>query len=466
VTSAQEVMPGRFTPPSGSAAAFIDLAGFCRVELTIRPSSDSDIRSEVWMPQSGWNGKFLMVGNGAWGGSIQYAALANGLRRGYATASTNTGHTGSDASFAMGHPEKLLDFGYRAVHETAVQAKAVVAAFYESGPRFSYFEGCSGGGRQAFMEAQRYPGDFDAMIAGAPGYNRTNSFFQMIMLAQATLKDPASFIPSAKYPAIHAAALASCDATDGARDGLIGNPLACSFDPVAIACKGQDAPTCLTGPQVEAVRRIYAPVVHPRTGEEIFPGLAPGSELRWAATSGGPRPLQVADDLFKFVVFEDPRWDFRTLDVEKDLERALKVDGGTLSPTSPDIKPFLARGGKLLMYHGWADQNIPPRSTVNYFAALNETLGKAAVEDGVALYMVPGMGHCGGGEGPASFDMLTVLEAWRERGRAPSDVVATQNVGDRIGRTRPLCRYPMVAAYKGTGDLDRAESFACADPRR
>jgi feruloyl esterase len=464
VTAAQEVAGGQFQPPAGSSDAFKDLPPFCRVSLTIKPSSDSDIRSEVWLPLSGWNGKFLMVGNGAWGGSIQYGALANGVGRGYAVASTDTGHTGSDASFAMGHPEKLVDFAYRSVHETALQGKATVAALYGSAPRLSYFDGCSGGGRQAFMEAQRFPDDFDAIIAGAPGYNRTSSFFQMVMLAQATLKDPASFIPSAKYPAIHRAALDACDAKDGAADGLVSDPLKCSFDPAAIACTGEDGPACLTAPQVAAARRIYAPVVHPQTGEEIFPGLEPGSELRWGATSGGPRPLQVADDLFKFVIFQDPQWDFRTLDIEKHLPLARKIDGGMLSPTSTDIHRFIARGGKLLMYHGWADQNISPRSTVNYFAKLKETLGASVVANSVALYMVPGMGHCGGGEGPAAFDMLSALEGWREHGQAPAEILATQRVGDRVGRTRPLCRFPLVPGYKGTGSLDRAESFVCRQP--
>jgi feruloyl esterase len=466
VTSAEQLLAGQFQPPSGTPAPFKDVPAFCRVTLTIKPSADSDIRSEVWLPGAGWNGKFLMVGNGAWGGTIQYGPLARGVMRGYGVASTDTGHTGSDASFALGHPEKLLDFGYRSVHETAVTAKVVLEAFYGAKPRFSYFEGCSGGGRQAFMEAQRFPEDFDAMVAGAPGYDRTNSFFQMVMLAQATLKDPASFIPSTKYPALHRAALAACDEKDGAADGLISDPLRCSFDPAVIACKGDDGPDCLTAPQVVAAKRIYAPVVHPRTGEQIFPGLEPGSELRWAATSGGPKPLQVADDLFKFVVFQDPQWDFRTLDIEKHLELARKVDGGTLSPRSADIGRFVARGGKLLMYHGWADQNISPRSTVNYLSRLQDTLGKQRVDQSVALYMVPGMAHCSGGEGPASFDMLTALEAWREHGRSPGDILATQTVGDSIGRTRPLCRYPAVPMYTGSGSLERAESFACRQPQR
>ena len=284
VTSAQAVPAGTFVlpGPSGAAAAkaAAGLPDFCRVRLTLKPSADSDIKSEVWLPMSGWNGKFQQVGNGAWGGSIQYGPLGDGLRRGYAVASTDTGHGGGDASFAVGHPEKLIDFGYRAVHETAGLGKAAVAAVYGTAPRLSYFEGCSGGGRQAFMEAQRFPQDFDAIIAGDPGYNRMAQSFQLVSIAQATLSDPASFIPPAKYPVIHQAALNVCDGLDGLKDGLISDPLRCHFDPAVLLCTGGDGPGCLTMKQVQAAKKIYAPLKDPRTGEEVFPGLEPGSEPR------------------------------------------------------------------------------------------------------------------------------------------------------------------------------------------
>src|SRR5688572_10414393 len=247
VSSATLVAAGKFVQPGGNpgaAQAAASLPAFCRVALTIKPTSDSDIKTEVWLPASGWNGKFLAVGNGAWGGSIQYAALGDGLRRGYAVASTDTGHTGVDASFAVGHPEKLIDFGYRSVHETAVQGKATVAALYGTAPRFSYFNGCSGGGRQSFMEAQRYPQDFDAIIAGAPGYDRTHGAFQSLRAMQATHKTDASFIPASKYPMLHKAALDKCDAVDGLKDGLITDPRSCKFDPAVLACKGADGPGC------------------------------------------------------------------------------------------------------------------------------------------------------------------------------------------------------------------------------
>src|SRR2546428_604164 len=321
VVAAQAIAAGRFVEPRASRAAsqeYANLPAFCRVELTLTPSSDSDIKSEVWLPESGWNGKFQQVGNGAWAGSIQYGALATALKRGYAAASTDAGHTGTDASFALGHPEKLIDFGYRAVHETAAQSKRTIAAFYGRDAQLAYFNGCSGGGRMAFQEAQRFPADFDAVLAGAPGYDRVNQSGPMLMKAKATLDRPESMIPSSKDPMIHPAALAACDAADGLKDGLIGDPLNCRFDPKVLECKGGDAADCLTSAQVEAASRIYTGVSHPKTGAEIFPGLEPGSELMWGGPAGGPVPLAVAADLLKFVVFKDPHWEFGSFDSSED----------------------------------------------------------------------------------------------------------------------------------------------------
>jgi feruloyl esterase len=379
-------------------------------------------------------------------------------------ASTDTGHTGTDASFAMGHPEKLIDFAYRSIHVTAVQGKAVVAALYHTAPQLSYFDGCSGGGRQAFSEVQRYPTDFDGVIAGAPGYDRTNQSFQLVAIAQATHMDKASWIQPEKYPAIHRAALYACDALDGVGDGLISDPMRCKFDPSVIQCTGADGPNCLTVAQVQSAKKIYAGVFDPKTGQQLFPGQEPGSELRWGGTSGSPRPLGMSDDLFKFVVFGDPTWDYMSLDLSKDLEQARKVDKGLLSPASPEIQKFVARGGKLLMYHGWGDQNISPRSSVNYFGKLVTALGKDQVEQSVRLYMVPGMGHCSGGEGPDQFDTLTTLEHWREQGQAPAAITASKITDGKVVRTRPLCPYPQVGRYVGSGNIDQAQNFACQMP--
>ena len=466
VVAAEAVTAGRFAPPAvpGATVApapLTDVPAFCRVQLTLTPSADSDIRAEIWLPLAGWNGRFQQVGNGGWGGSIQYAALAVALRRGYAAASTDTGHVGDTARFAPGHPEKLIDFGYRAVHETAVRSKATVAALYGSGPRFSYFNGCSGGGRQGFMEAQRHPEDFDAVVAGAPGYNRTDQSFQLVLASQATHRDAASFIPPSKLPALHKAALNACDATDGIADGLISDPMSCRLDPEVLACTGSDGEGCLTRPQIEAAKRIYAPVIDPRNGKEVFPGVEAGSEPRWTINAGGARPLGMSDELFKYVVFENPDWDFLTLDVAKHLDMARAAAARTIDATSPDLKQFIARGGKLLIYHGWGDTNVPPRSSVNYYHRLVETLGPTLTTNAVRLYMAPGMGHCGGGEGPNVFDALTAVEEWREKGKPPAEILASQVVDGKTVRTRPLCPYPQVPRYKGSGSPDQAASFVC-----
>jgi feruloyl esterase len=468
VTAARAITGGQFTPPAAAGAdapkAITGLPAFCRVELTLTPSADSDIRSEVWLPLSGWNGRFQQVGNGAWAGSIQYGALAEALKHGYAAASTDAGHTGTDASFAMGHPEKLKDFGYRAVHETAVQSKSTVTNFYGMAPRMSYFNGCSGGGRMAFQEAQRFPADFDAILAGAPGYNRVNQSVWMLMNAKATLDNPASFIPPAKYAVLHRAALDACDAQDGLKDGLISEPLSCEVDPAVTQCKSGDAPNCLTAPQVEAARKLYTGVIHPKTGERIFPRLEPGSELSWGGPAGGPEPLAVGGDLFKFVVFKDPKWNFRTFDLARDYDAVHKIDGLDLSPTSPDLKPFVARGGKLLIYQGWADQNVAPQSTVDYYQNVVKTIGQKQADDSVRLFFAPGMAHCGGGEGPNVFDALTPLEQWREQGKAPASILATHSTNGKVDRSRPLCPFPQVAKYKGSGSIDDAANFTCGAP--
>jgi feruloyl esterase len=486
ITSAQPVAAGQFAPPAapagrgggpGAAQAFADLPAFCRVAATIKPSTDSDIKAEIWMPLSGWNGKFEQVGNGGWAGTIQYGPLAAALRRGYAAASTDTGHVGGSASFALGHPDKLVDFGYRAVHETAVQGKATIAAFYGNAPRISYFNGCSNGGRQGFQEAQRYPQDFDGIIAGAPAYTWTDMSIKLVSVAQATLNDPASMIPPSKYPVLHQAVLDACDALDGLKDGLVGDPTRCRFDPKVTECKGADGSSCLTSAQVEAAKRIYGALKDPKTGKEISPGLEPGSELLWAGQAAGPRPFGVSDDLFKYVVFQDPNWDFRTLDLAKHVELARKIDGGTLSATSPNLKEFVGRGGKFLIYHGWADQIVTPRTSVDYYKDVVSTLGKSQAQvipvwndaatwnlDSVRLFMVPGMAHCGGGEGPNTFDMLTALEQWREKGAAPAQIIASHMTEGKVDRTRPLCPYPQVAQYKGSGSTDQAENFACKAP--
>ncbi|HUA21021.1 MAG TPA: tannase/feruloyl esterase family alpha/beta hydrolase [Bryobacteraceae bacterium] len=469
ITMAQTVAAGELKlPPQGPFPLPVSpksLPAFCRVAATIRPSKDSDIKIEVWLPVDGWNGKFQGVGNGGWTGSISYPALMQALQRGYATASTDTGHEGNalDGSFALGHPEKVVDFGYRAVHEMTVQGKAITKAFYDKAPRYSYWNGCSSGGKQGLKEAQKYPADYDGIIAGAPANYWTHLTADTVYVGAITHKDPASFIPPAKYPLIHKAAIAACDATDGLKDGLIDDPRRCHFDPKELECKGEDAPTCLTAAQVESVKKIYAPATNPRTGVPFFPGLEPGSELGWMLMAGGKEPSEIGMAEFRNIVYHDANWDWRTFDFDKGIALAEKVDHGIITATDPNLKPFFGHGGKLLMYHGWTDPLIAPENSINYYTSVLDKMGGAAkASSSIRLFMAPGMDHCGGGEGPNLFDSVTALENWVENGKAPSEMIASHGMRGKVDRTRPLCPYPQVARYKGSGSIDDAANFTCA----
>ena len=468
-TQAVVVGAGQFSAPGRGGTVppvFAKLPAFCRVAATLTPTRDSDIKIEVWMPSQGWNGKFLGVGNGGWAGTISYPAMAESLARGYAVASTDTGHTGNggDASFALGHPEKLIDFGYRAVHEMTVTAKAVVRAFYENPPRASYWNGCSTGGKQGLTEAQRFPNDYDAIVAGAPANNWTRLMTGLLWAGRATLSDPASRIPAEKFALLNRAALNACDAQDGVTDGVIESPRGCRFDPQVVMCKDGDGADCLTKAQVEAAKKIYGPATNARTGEALFPGLPPGGELGWGPAAGGPAPFPIPDSHFKYVVFEDPKWDFRALDFDRDIARAERVDNGTLTAVNPDLSAFVKRGGKLLMYHGWNDQLITPHNSVNYYESVRSTLGAARTDAAVRLFMAPGMGHCSGGPGPNQADWLTALEQWVEKGVAPTRIIASRTSNGVVDRTRPLCAYPQVARYNGKGSTDEAANFSCVAP--
>jgi feruloyl esterase len=473
VTLARSVAKGEFAlapnPEAGgggnaqTGARFASLPAFCRVAARISPTSDSDIRIEVWMPAQGWNGKLLAVGNGGWAGLISYDALADALSRGYATVSTDTGHVGNNGAFALGHPEKLIDFGYRAVHETAVKAKGFIAAFYGSGPRLSYWNGCSTGGRQGLKEAQFYPDDFDGIIAGASANPRPRLAAWSLMVGQAAHRTPAAYIPPTKYQFVHEAVVNACDAIDGLKDGLIDDPRRCTFDPLVLACKGEDDTTCLTAPQVEAMSGMLRPAIDPITKAEIFPPLELGAELGWSVLAG-PQPFSAAVDHFKYVVFEDPNWDWRTFNLVPDAARADKVDKNIIAASDPNLQPFFDRGGKLLMYHGWADQNVAPRASINYYASVVSTLGAAQTADSIRLFMAPGMAHCRGGDGPNAFDAVAALERWVEHGEAPGRIIASHSTNGKVDRTRPLCAYPQVAKFKGSGSIDDAASFECREP--
>jgi|RhiMetdeSRZDD1v2_1073273.scaffolds.fasta_scaffold11431_3 feruloyl esterase len=464
ITLAQSVPAGGFAPAGGAGRGggnqFGDLPAFCRITATLKPSSDSNIKIEVWMPASNWNGKFEAVGNGGWNGNIDNNALATGLRRGYATAATDTGHEGGGGPW-MQSQEKLIDFGYRAVHEMTVKAKALIKAYYNNEAKLSYWNGCSAGGRQGLKASQKYPNDFDGIVAGAPALNSTGRAAFSVWIAQNMHKEEASYIPPAKYGPIHDAVLQACDAIDGVKDRVIENPRQCKFDPKVLQCSAGDSANCLTSPQVLSAQTMYKPVVNSKTQKSIFPGLEPGSEMGWA-TFGGPQAFGIGTQMYQFMVFKDPNWDYKKLNFDSDMAAVDKIENGVVNAMDPNLKPFFARGGKMIQYHGWADQQIPSGSSVEYYQSVLDTMGGIGkVKENYRLFMVPGMGHCGGGDGPSSFDMLAALEQWVEKGKAPDSIPAAHLTNGQPDRTRILCPYPQVATYKGSGSTDDAANFAC-----
>ena len=472
ITSAATVAAG----PLSDTVAVIGPAR-CEVKAVTRPTKDSEIKFALWLPPSGWNSKYVQIGNGGWAGAIPYRNFVDALTRGYAVAGTDDGHEGGGgAAWAIGHPEKLIDFGYRAVHETSVQARAIVRAFYGSDPSRSYFIGCSDGGREALMEAQRYPDEFNGIIAGAPANNWSHLFTGFVWNEQAALSTPGSSIPPAKLPAIQNAVLAACDSLDGVKDGLLEDPRACKFDPSVLLCKAADSPECLTAAQIDTLKKIYAGPKNPRTGEQIFPGYPPGAEASpgtWAAWITPANPANAiqfnfGNTYYGQAVFEDSSWDFRKFNFDTDVRFGDAKAGPVLNSTSPDLRSFRAEGGKLLQYHGWGDAAISALSSIDYYDSVEAFLSRfpdlrstdrlvlSPITDFYRLFMVPGMGHCGGGAGPNSFDTLAPLEAWVEKGVAPEQIIGKGN-----GMSRPLCVYPKVARYKGSGDANDASNFQC-----
>jgi feruloyl esterase len=465
ITSADMVDRGEFRMPDDREAStrFAAVPPFCRVKVTARPSGDSNIKIEVWLPAAGWNGKLQAVGNGSWAGAIPYVGLAGAISAGYASAGTDAGHEGNTASFAVGHPERVIDMGYRAVHEMTVHAKAIIAAYYGTAPALSLWNACSTGGRQGITAAVRYPEDFDGVVAGAPAVNWMHLHAGRIALHQAVNRTPAHRIPPEKYPAIHTAVINACDPMDGVVDGVIENPRACTFDPVVLECKGTDNVDCLTVPQVESASAFYAAVTDPSTGEVVMPGLEPGSELGWA-TLGGGQPLGNAVEAFKYVVYRDSKWDWRTFTLSEGLRRALDDDKGVLGSTDANLAPFFARGGKLLIYHGWSDPQIPPGNTITFYNRMLDAAGTGAAARAAALFLVPGMNHCGGGTGADRFNGVQLLEQWIASGTPPPSIPASRVVDGQVIRTRPLCPYPQVARWSGTGSPDDAANFSCMAP--
>ena len=436
----------------------------------------------MWLPAAaGWNGKFQQAGNGGYAGRVPVASLADGLKRGFATAGTDDGHVGQSPAFAPGHPEKVIDFGHRAVHLTAVHAKVVVEAFYGKAPSRSYFVGCSDGGREALMEAQRYPADFEGIVVGAPANNWTRLLTSGVWNWKALTETQGSGIPVAKLGLIQRAVAAACDRLDRVTDGLIEDPRRCRFDPRPLQCSSGDRPDCLTAPQLVALRKLYQGPRNPRTGERIYAGAVPGTEgvngnwnLWMVASTQQPLPFIAwfGTTFYQSMVFEKSDWDYRTIDFDRDLATAVAKLAPVLDATDPDLGPFRDRGGKMIQYHGWGDAAIPATGSIEYYQQVLAKLGRS-VPEFYRLFMVPGMGHCGGGIGPASFGNdgpgVAALDRWVEKGVAPERIIATgirpgEPIDDPAKVTklaRPVCAYPKIAEYRGTGSADDAANFAC-----
>jgi hypothetical protein len=483
IHTAERVTSGDLNPP-GLDKPLQELPAFCRVTGVLHPTPDSDIRFEVWLPEKDWNQRYLGVGNGGFAGSIGYRNLAGNLRRGFATAGSDAGHQGQgeDASWSLGHPEKTKDFGWRAVHLTAERAKDVIRAYYGKTPDKSYFDSCSDGGREALMEAQRFPQDYDGILAGAPANAWTRMLSSGVSIAHTTLGTPGGYIPATKLPAIERAALAACDASDGVKDGFLNNPAKCRFDPAVLLCKGADSPDCLTRPQVQSLKRYYAGGVDDN-GKSLFPGYLMGDEEGWKDWVVGKGPgsssgMHYANSYFRYMVTGDPQWDILTADVDVSHREAVERTAAELDATNPDLTPFRARGSKLIIYHGWDDPAISPWNSIAYYQNVQKTMGDAQASGFLRLYMVPGMEHCTGGPGPSSFGQLGLattkgpkygvfdaLVDWVEKGVPADKVIATKYSSDNEAiMTRPLCPYPQLAKYKGTGDTNDASNFACSKP--
>lgn len=493
ITLAQPVTAGTFNGPPAPFSGmdlsplYKSLPAFCRVVAEAKPTSDSDIKLEVWLPASAWNGKLQGIGNSGFAGLIDTMQLAMAMKAGYAATATDAGHAGSpiDAAWAIGHPEKVIDFGHRGIHEMTRVAKAVIQAYYTKAPQRSYFAGCSDGGREALMEAQRYPEDYDGILAGAPANNWTRLLTTAAYDTQALTLDSASFIPPAKISTIGAAVNAACDEIDGVRDGILNDPRQCHFDPATIQCKAEDSDKCLTAAQVTALKKLYEGTLDSK-GHVVYPGYLPGAEEGpggWGLWITGPAPAKSLMAFFGYgffsgFIYEKSDWDYKTFHVDADLKAANDKTAEALNATDANLKAFEARGGKLIVYHGWNDPAITALNTLNYYDSVIKKIGQKDADSFVRVYMAPGMQHCGGGPGPESFGAVgdlnfsdpthsldAALEQWVEKGTAPSTIIASKFEGqDRTHAkiTRPLCPYPQAAKYKGCGDNNDADNFICA----
>ena len=443
----------------------------CKVSGTIEQS----IGFEVNLPAN-WNNKLLVVGIGGNAGTISDTSL--GWKRNYATATTDTGHKGNggDTSWALNNPKGERDFAERAFHLTTIAAKEISKLFYGAAPQKAYFTGCSGGGRQALIEAQRFPADFDGIIVGAPAYNLTGFHFAFIWNGRAMFPDPNNLaqpiVPNAKLKLLEAKVLAKCDAVDGLSDGLIDDPRRCNFDPAKDLpqCSGADAADCFTAPQIAALQKIYGGARNSQ--KQLYPGFHLGVESGWNVWLGegnpGIKPLgpnlsyAYGEGFLRYWIYDNPNYKLHQFDFDKNIGDTVAA-AKLVNADNPNLKAFQQRGGKIIFYHGWADNAFPAAATIQYYEQMQHVMGgRQKTEAFARLFLVPGMLHCAGGPGCHQADYLSALEAWVEQGKAPDQIIGT---GTNPARTRPLCAYPKVARYKGSGEVNDAANFRCEEAK-
>jgi hypothetical protein len=490
ISSAQAIDAG--TSPSlpdsagHDAGVYSHLPAFCRVIAVLSPSTDSKITVEIWMPMKQWNRRLRGQGNGGFGGEIDYPSMAEAIAQGYATVGTDTGHAGSaiDASWSLGHPEKIIDFGFRSIHLMTTAAKDILRAFYGNLPLHSYFASCSNGGREALMEAERFPEDYDGIVAGAPAYDWTHLMTHAIYNMKLLTSDASSYLPASKLPVITTAVAKSCETIDG----VVSHPESCHVPTHTLMCQGSETENCLTPGQAEVLEKLYRGSQN-SAGKPIFPGYLPGAELGpggWTAWITGTQPGRSLTFAFGYgyfanMVYGDRNWDYKGASIDEDLQLAASRTGAAMDATDLDVRPFVRKGGKLILYQGWSDPAISPLNAIALYNGIANAVGKRDAESSVELFMVPGLQHCSGGPAPDNFgqnpsaaalipadslhDINLAVESWVEKRAKPKQLIAVKLEGAngnlKTVQTQPLCPYPAAARYTGSGDKMTASSYLC-----
>lgn len=466
--TARAVDAGEFNVPGTGQSE--QVPDFCRVTLTVEPA----IGIEVWLPApQNWNGRYKAVGGGGLAGVISYNAMVPSIRDNYVTSSTDTGHREGETDW-LSDRGRMRDYGYRAIHEMARKSKTLIRAYYGRQEDYSYFNGCSTGGRQGLMEAQRYPDDFDGIVSGAPVNYFAATHYTQLWITRAAKPVDETILPPGDLALVTRSVLEQCDALDGVEDGLLEDPRQCDFQPASLQCEGGKNGACLNEDQVHALEQIYQGPVHAETGEKLHYSLVPGGENPegypgWILVAGSGL-FDIPKLYFSHSVFQDPQWDWRSFNFASDVELAMRRTGNILEATSPNLDAFDARGGKLILYHGWNDPVIFPEGTIAYYESIIDNMAmtdpeKAAqvTAEFARLFMVPGMAHCRGGPGTDQFDLQSAIETWVEQGEAP-DAIRAEHVEDgEVTRSRPLCPYPLTARYDGSGDINDIDNFSCSE---